>query len=358
VQQRCIDYSIRGAVGSLAMGDRPDVGLDETAASGDPRAEDPGVEGAALPEVSPRRYRVDGEVGRGGIGRVLRARDVALERTVAIKELVAGDDGAHRRFVREAMVTARLQHPSIVPVYEAGRWPDRAPFYAMKLVAGKPLAQALDEAKTFEARVALVPTVLAVADAIAYAHGERIIHRDLKPGNVLVGAYGETVVIDWGLAKDLAAGGDDDREAGPYRAAGSLDGTVAGTVLGTPAYMAPEQAAGDAVDARADVYALGAMLYHVVAGAAPHTGASLDDAIARIVRGEVTPIATREPRVAPDLAAIITKAMSLAPRDRYPTARELAADLRTFTTGGLVGAHRYTIGQRVRRWLRRHRAVG
>src|SRR5262249_26943413 len=159
---------------------------------------------------------------------------------------------ARRRFVREALITARLQHPSIVPVYEAGRWPDRAPFYAMKLVAGRPMSDVLARAATLDDRLALLPAVLAVCDAMAYAHGERIIHRDLKPHNVLVGAHGETVVIDWGLAKDLTA---DDRDApaiGPYRAA-AADQTADGALLGTPGYMAPEQALGQDADERADV---------------------------------------------------------------------------------------------------------
>ncbi|HTJ42118.1 MAG TPA: serine/threonine protein kinase [Kofleriaceae bacterium] len=309
-----------------------------------------------LPEVSPKRYQIDGEIGRGGLGRVLRAHDVFLDRAVAVKELHEADDLSRRRFVREALITARLQHPSIVPVYEAGRWPDRAPFYAMKLVAGRPLAELIADAKTLDARLALLPNVLDVADAIAYAHGERIIHRDLKPHNVLVGAHGETIVIDWGLAKDLAVDDRDALDAGPYRDAAG-DQTMAGALLGTPAYMAPEQASGGDCDERADVYALGAMLYHVITGAGPHGGETLDVVIARIVAGDIVPLRRREPNVRGELAAIVAKAMARDRADRYPTARELADDLRRFATDQLVGAHRYTIAQRVRRWLRRHRAL-
>ena len=181
------------------------------------------------------RYRVTGEVGRGGIGRVLRALDQVLDRPVALKELFTATDGSRRRFVREALITARLQHPSIVPVYDAGHLGDRSPFYAMKLVAGRPLDQAIADATTLAQRLALLPSVLAVADAMAYAHSERIIHRDLKPQNVLVGKYGETIVIDWGLAKDLAIDDSDALDAGPYRAA-SLEQTAVGVLLGTPAH--------------------------------------------------------------------------------------------------------------------------
>ena len=151
-----------------------------------------------------------------------------------------------RRFVREALITARLQHPSIVPVYDAGHLGDRSPFYAMKLVAGRPLDKSIADATTLAQRLALLPSVLAVADAMAYAHSERIIHRDLKPQNVLVGKYGETIVIDWGLAKDLAVDDLDALDAGPYRAARASSRRSQGALLGTPAYMAPEQAVGDA----------------------------------------------------------------------------------------------------------------
>src|SRR5437763_7395338 len=153
----------------------PEPGLDATAASD---AADPNAPSAQLPEAPRGRYQIAGEIGKGGLGRVLRARDALLGRTVAIKEAMGGDEGTRRRFVREALITARLQHPAIVPVYDAARWSERAPFFAMKLVAGRAFSDAIDAAATIEARLALVPSVLAVADAIAYAHPERVIHRD------------------------------------------------------------------------------------------------------------------------------------------------------------------------------------
>src|SRR6185312_12276678 len=158
------------------------------------------------------------------------------------------------------LITARLQHPGIVPVYEAGRWPNGEPFFAMKLVSGRPFDRVIGEAARLEDRLALLPRLAAACDAIAYAHSQRIIHRDLKPGNVLIGDFGETVVIDWGLAKDLDS--DDNIETlkrnqppRPKRPTDSGNGTltVAGAVMGTPAYMAPEQARGESVDQRADV---------------------------------------------------------------------------------------------------------
>jgi len=172
----------------------------------------PAVPGAAASDEDPfgpthkdprQRYHVLGEHGRGGLGRVSRARDRDLHRDVAIKELITRTSVNELRFRREALITARLEHPNIVPVHEAGRWDDGTPFYAMKLVSGRPLRELIAERTTVEARIGLLHHVIAVADAMAYAHNRNIIHRDLKPANVIVGDFGETIVIDWGLAKDL-----------------------------------------------------------------------------------------------------------------------------------------------------------
>ena len=310
--------------------------------------------GKTLPPIDRGRFHIEGEVGRGGLGRVLRARDVALGRPVAIKELLVAGEAAQRRFVREALITARLQHPAIVPIYDAGQG-ETEPFYAMRLVSGRSLGDVLADTKTLEERLALLPSLITVADAVAYAHGQKIIHRDLKPHNVLVGNFGEIVVIDWGLAKDLAAVEDEAGES--VRATASSLETIDGAVMGTPAYMSPEQANGDDVDERADVYALGAILYHVIAGTAPHTGKSLDEMLVKISEGDVVPLSTREPDVPADLAAIVAKAMAADKTQRYRTARELAQDLHRFQTGQLVGAHRYTAAERLRRWVRRYRGM-
>src|SRR6185369_10366378 len=179
-----------------------------------------------------------------------------LGRDIAIKELISRSALNEVRFMREALITARLEHPGIVPVYEAGYWPDGTPFYAMKLVAGRSLRDLLIECKTIDDRIPLLHHVIAVADAIAYAHGRNIIHRDVKPSNVIIGDFGETVVIDWGLAKNLSASDEPPLERSPWRPARAVQGdelTSAGTVLGTPAYMPPEQRRGEPVDQRADV---------------------------------------------------------------------------------------------------------
>jgi hypothetical protein len=318
--------------------------------------------GGTLPVVDPARYTIAGELAHGGIGRILRARDLQLDRPVAIKEMLAPARDAEARFVAEALVTARLQHPSIVPVYEAGRWPGGEPFYAMKLVSGRSLADVITERTTLEERLALLPHVLAVAEAIAYAHTERIIHRDLKPANVLVGDFGETVVIDWGLAKDLSREGASELAGTADPGAGAEeDGglTRVGTVMGTPAYMPPEQAVGQPVDERADVYALGAILYHLLAGVRPYEGGASGQVLQRVVQGPPQPLGERQKGIPPDLLAIVAKAMARAPSERYATARELAEDLRRFQTGQIVGAHQYSWRELVGRFVRRYRvAVG
>jgi len=321
-----------------------------------------------LPTVSATHYRADREIARGGMGRIVAAEDRRLGRAVALKVLLEPTPDQIGRFQREALITARLQHPGIVPVYEAGRWPSGEPFFAMKLVSGRPLDRVIADARTLEDRLALLPRVTAATDAIAYAHSQRVIHRDLKPANILIGEFGETVVIDWGLAKSLDD--VDGPEAGPAPArpvkppsatpapaepaASTL--TVAGAVMGTPAYMAPEQARGTPVDQRADVFALGAMLYHLLAGAPPYNARTATEVIAAAALGKVVALADREPGTPADLVAIVERAMAPLPVDRYGDAGELATELRRFLTGQLVSAHRYTAGQRIDRFVRRHRA--
>ncbi|HSN30775.1 MAG TPA: serine/threonine-protein kinase, partial [Kofleriaceae bacterium] len=314
-----------------------------------------------LPEVPAEHYGRDREIARGGMGRIVAAEDRRLGRKVALKELLEPAGDQQSRFQREALITARLQHPGIVPVYEAGRWPTGEPFFAMKLVSGRPLDKVIAEAARLEDRLVLLPRLAAACDAIAYAHSQRVIHRDLKPGNVLIGDYGETVVIDWGLAKDLDA--DDSLESAnrtPRPKAATDSGgtlTVAGSVMGTPAYMPPEQARGETVDQRADVFALGAMLYHLLAGVPPYTARTATDVIAAAALGKVVPLVQRERRAPPELVAIVERAMAPLAIDRYETAAGLADELRRFLTGQLVGAHRYTAIQRVARFVKRHRAA-
>jgi serine/threonine protein kinase len=304
-------------------------------------------EGPPLEPPAPRpadRYVIEREIAQGGMGRVFVGRDRRLGREVAVKVLLDGDPVASRRFEREARVAARLQHPGIVTVYDAGFWPTGEPYLVMKHVLGRSLDRVIADAESLDDRLALLPHLIAVADALAYAHDQGIVHRDLKPSNVVVGAFGETVVIDWGLAKDLR--GEEPDETRPPRAGAAAELTVDGAVLGTPAYMAPEQAAGESVDVRADVYALGVMLYQSLTGAPPELQAATAAALLAL-----------EPRAPADLAAIAAKALAPDKQQRYPSAFDLAEDLKRFQTGQLVAAHRYSSSALVRRFAARHPAV-
>jgi WD40 repeat protein len=301
----------------------------------------------AAPQLrDPKRYHMLGEHGRGGLGRVSRAHDRELGRDIAVKELISRGHVSEVRFLREALITARLEHPGIVPVYEAGRWPDGTPFYAMKLVAGRSLRDLLTERTTVDQRIALLHHVITVADAIAYAHDRHIIHRDLKPANVIVGNFGETVVIDWGLAKDLSETEESSLGGGPFRANRDDGLTSAGAVLGTPAYMAPEQERGEPVDQRADVFAIGAMLWELCAlEKLPPSYAGQRHLI------------LRRAGIDQDLTTIIDKALDPDPARRYPDAGALAADLKAFKAGARIAARRYSLLAMLVHWARRHRAL-
>jgi eukaryotic-like serine/threonine-protein kinase len=296
----------------------------------------------------PARYQVLGEHGRGGLGRVSRAHDGELGRDVAIKELISRTPTNEIRFLREALITARLEHPGIVPVHEAGRWPDGTPFYAMKLVSGRSLRALIAESNTVEKRIRLLHHVIAVADAIAYAHGRGVIHRDLKPANVIVGDFGETIVIDWGLAKDLTSTDEPPAVDTSSRSYPTPDNglTAAGTVLGTPAYMAPEQERGEQVDRRADVFAIGAMLWELCAlQKVPPTDARRRHRL------------LRRSGIDKDLATILDKALDPDPKHRYLDAGALAADLKAFESGARIAARSYSLPAMLAHWMRRHRTL-
>src|SRR3954468_9790941 len=254
-----------------------------------------------VPVVDPGHYRIVREVARGGVGRIVEAVDTRLQREVALKHLLRPGVG-EARFIREAVLTARLQHPSIVPIHEVGVFDNGEPFIAMKLVRGESLREAIARAPGLAERLQLVSAVLSVTEAVAYAHSQRVIHRDLKPSNVLLGSFGEVVVIDWGLAKHLDL--EDDKPAADAVAA-TAEHPAVGKIVGTPAYMPPEQALGRPVDERADVYSLGAMLYEVVTGAAPIEGSTADEVLAKLLDAGPVPLESRLPTVPAELAAIV-----------------------------------------------------
>jgi WD40 repeat protein len=291
------------------------------------------------------RYCIVRLIAKGGMGRVYEADDVELGRRVAVKFLPAvfaqrADRVA--RFARERMVTADLEHPAIIPVYDSGIWPSGEPFFVMRHVRGESLARRLAEAKELDQRLLLLGHVVAAADAVAFAHSRGVVHRDLKPANVLVGSFGETFVADWGIAKRLDEGDVPAHEIDVGY--GEPNTTRDGSILGTPAYMAPEQREGRPVDRRADVYALGAILRDILVGPP--------------LRSQKNPEPPESPPAAlADLAAIVAKAMAPDPDDRYESASYLAVELHRLQAGQLVSARRYSRLELAGRWMARHRAV-
>jgi serine/threonine-protein kinase len=320
------------------------------------------------------RYTLSRLHATGGIGRVWLAHDPGLGRDVALKELrpeQAGNPAVWARFLKEAQVTGQLEHPGIVPIYEVGRRPqDNQPFYTMRFVRGRTLAEAASayhrrraggEAGPLELRD-LLTAFVGVCNAVAYAHSRGVLHRDLKPQNVVLGDFGEVVVLDWGLARIM---GEADQEALPLElpAAGQHDATVQGQVLGTPAYMAPEQAEGrlDLLGPATDVYGLGAILYEVLTGRPPFTGQETEALLRRVAHeAPVRPRAYVADTPAA-LEAVCLKALAKKPGGRYAAVKELADEVRRWLADEPVAAWREPLPRRVGRWARKHRtgvAVG
>ena len=276
------------------------------------------------PDLSGTRYRLAGVAGSGGMGTVYVVLDTELGRRVALKVLDLEDPEAEARLRREAEVLARLEHPGIVPVHDVGRLGDGRAFYTMKLVEGERLDQSA-------ARLSLAERLrvfLRIAEAVAFAHARGVLHRDLKPQNVMIGPFGEVLVLDWGLAKVLAAPAGPAGPPLPWRRGKGQTGE--GAVLGTPGFMAPEQEAGESatVDARADVFSLGALLQSLLPA-----------------------------RPAAPLQAIARKALSPRPEDRYATVAEMAADVDRFLEGAPVSAYPEDFLRKALRVLSRHRVA-
>jgi WD40 repeat protein len=323
-------------------------------------------------------------LGKGGIGKVHLVFDCVLGREVAMKSLREdfqsdGEEGAADRvreatwrFMREARVTGQLEHPNIVPVYELGRHADGTLYYTMRAVHGKTLGEALRQAKKLTDRLQLLHHFADVCQAIAYGHSRGVLHRDIKPENVMIGEYGETFVLDWGLARialqpDAAISGQilslPPARFEPTATAASTVGyddherTTVGRIVGTPQYMSPEQFMGTSenLDARSDVWSLGVMLYFLLTGRTPFGGSTLVDILSHVLAGILVPPSSLDPNVPAELEAIALRALRRDKGKRYRDAGEMAKDIVAYQSGARVNAYAYGSLALVRRFYVRHR---
>lgn len=295
------------------------------------------------------RYEREGVVGHGGMGRISLVYDKRLRRRVALKEAL-GSAGATERLTREAWITSQLEHPSIVPVYGAGRDAQGALYYTMRLVRGRTMAAAIEDASGLSGRLELMRHVLDACEAVAYAHSLGVVHRDLKPANIMVGEFGETQVLDWGLARPTGASPDADAE--PATSVSSPELTAIGAVVGTPSYMSPEQFRGEPAGPTSDVWSLGALVYAVLTGDAPYRGPSSDAIFEARSVGPPAPIASAAPAAPAELVAIADKAMAPNLSDRYTDAKAMAADILAWQDGRRVAAYEYSSWTLLRRLVR------
>ncbi len=298
------------------------------------------------------RYQLLGEIARGGMGVVLKGRDVDLGRDVAVKVLLekhCDRSEMLRRFVEEAQIAGQLQHPGIIPIYELGRLPDDRLYIAMKLIRGRTLASLLEgRADPADERLRYLGIFEQVCQAMAYAHACGVVHRDLKPSNVMVGNFGEVLVMDWGLAKVIALGGVADEERSQrgqaerdavhtLRTGSAADESHVGSVFGTPSYMPPEQALGklDTLDERADVFGLGAILCEILTGLPPYSAPSGDEIYQQAARADLSPTLARLDECAADaeLIALAKACLAAAPRDRPRHAGVVVASLTAYLAG-------------------------
>lgn len=306
---------------------------------------------ATEPDFGGTKYHVIRELGHGGMGTVYLALDSDLNREVAIKILNTAPDEAElaRRMVREAQIIARLEHPGIVPVHDVGELPDGRVFYAMKLIRGERLDEYARSASSIKDRLRKFQ---AACDAVSFAHAHGVIHRDLKPQNIMIGAFGEVLVLDWGVAKILPPS-ENASEAEtlriPPHASNDVKGddidhsTTHGTVIGTVKYMSPEQERGEtkALDQRSDVYSLGAILYFLLTNRSP-AAAKPREANAAVTK---------------PAEAVCLKAMALSRADRYESAAELAADVAGLLNDEPVSAYRENWFEKISRWISKNRVL-
>ena len=356
-----------GRCRAIAFPDAAGVIADTEPARGGPAAS---LNDLAVTEEAPGRYQLVRELGRGGQAKVFVAFDHHLGREVAMKVPHLSPTGSAEqqaqtvlRFLREARITARLEHPNIVPIHEIGRRADGSYYCTQRLIRPsqdaakvRTLRAALSEARTAADRLLLLPNFVAVCNAVAHAHSRGVLHRDLKPDNVVIGALGETVVLDWGLGR-LQSDPSEPGTPPPQ----SDDGVVSliGAVMGTPSYMSPEQAVGAhaSLDERSDVWSLGAMLYELLCGAPPFLGPSAQAVVTQVKTLPVRPVLSQAPDAPRALAAVAMQALERDPARRYASAQALASDVSAWLTDLPVRAYHYSLIEQLRLFAARHKTA-
>jgi serine/threonine-protein kinase len=280
------------------------------------------------------RYQHQADVSAGGMGAVQKVTDKPLTRSVARKTLLpnlVGDPKFTDLFLREARITAQLEHPHVVPVHDLGV-NEFGPFFTMKLIEGHTLQEWIESRKSFESLpwndlLDMIDIVIKVCDALAFAHGKGVLHRDIKPANVMIGSHGQVYLMDWGIALRI-----EEQKDPPPVAPGDEPRDI--IVVGTPAYMAPEQANCERLDTRADIFSVGALVYNALSGAAPYGASSLPSVVSQAIVAEPSPLLELRPELPPALCSIVAKAMSAKREDRFQSVDELRAELVRFLRGG------------------------
>ena len=297
------------------------------------------------------RYLYGDKSIKGGMGKITFVFDTFMNRNIVIKELISNKgDKNHKKkelgFLREALLTSELEHPSIIPIYEVGQKEDGKMYYSMKRIRGETLSNLVKDKKSVKDRLSLLPNFLNICYAIAYSHEKDIIHRDIKPQNIMIDKFGETILLDWGLARNINI---DDSVlniiVSEYDT--KSDKTISGSIVGTPSYMSPEQAKGEKLDKRSDVYSLGAVLYYILAARPAFEANSVSERLKKVINEEPLPIVNDE--IPKDLIAITKKAMAKNKEERYRDISDLIEEIKRYLSGDKVMVYHYSFWEIIKK---------